>query len=418
MIIELAYGKGIKNLEIPEENVAAIIYPKDQSGVDNPEEAVEKSLDNPIASPTLREIVSRFKTPKIAIIVNDITRPVPYKWILPPLMRQLEGVPTENIDFIVATGIHRAQTDRENRELYSDEFVEKYRFSNHDCDKGLEVLGLLSDGSSISINKKVADADIVVGTGMITLHYFAGYSGGRKSIVPGVSGRDIIERSHSMMVDPLATCGCLEANPVSDIMIEGAKKVPLFFVVNVVTNSKKEIVRVVCGDMEKAWLDGVEVCRVMSCYPMKKKYPVVIASAGGYPKDMNVYQAQKALEYASYATEKGGTIVLVAECLEGYGEETFENWVDEADCPEAIMERLKEGFELGGHKAYAIARIVCESDVILVSSLTGERVENLFCHPVENLSDAIAYIEKKHGKNFRALVMPEAGATFPLLSNF
>ncbi len=416
MKIDLAYGKGIKTLDIPDENVAAIIYPDDPSGLDDPAGEVERSLVNPIGSPTLREIVSRHKSPKVVIIVNDVTRPVPYKWILPSLMRQLEGVPPENIDFIVATGIHRAHADIENRELYSSEFVDKYRFSSHDCDKDVIDLGTLRDGTPVSINKKVAEADIVIGTGMISLHYFAGYSGGRKSILPGVSGRDIITRSHSMMVDPLAQCGCLEANPVNDMMIEGTKKVGLSFIINVVTNSKKEIVRVVSGHMEKAWLEGVKVCRDMSCYAMERKYPVVIASTGGYPKDINVYQAQKALEYASYATEKGGTIVLLAECREGYGEDTFESWMNEASRPVEVIDRLQGGFELGGHKAYAIARIVCDKEVVLISNLTGERTENLFFHYRKNLSEAVAYIKKKHGKNFRALVMPEAGATFPVSS--
>ncbi|MBN2569903.1 MAG: nickel-dependent lactate racemase [Deltaproteobacteria bacterium] len=418
MKIELAYGKGVKILEIPEDNIASIIYPKERSEVNNPEEEVLRSLENPIGSLPLREIVDRYKAPKVTIIVNDITRPVPYRLILPPLMKQLSGVPTENIDFIVATGIHRPQTDMENRVLYSDELVEKYRFSNHDCDKDLVGLSVLNDGTLLSINKKVAEADIVIGTGMITLHYFAGYSGGRKSIVPGVAGRDIITRSHSMMVDPLAKCGFIEANPVNNIMIEGAKKLPMFFIVNVITNTKREIVKVVSGDMEKAWMEGIKACREMSCYPINRKYEVVIASAGGYPKDINVYQAQKALEYASYATEKGGTIVLLAQCEEGYGEDTFEKWMNDATCPEAIVKRLIRGFELGGHKAYAIARVALENDIVLVSSLNRERVKNLFCHPAGHLSDAIKYIEKKHGKRFSALVMPEAGGTFPILSDF
>lgn len=416
MDIALGYGKGIRVLDIPEENIAAVIYPRDQSGLDDPAAAVEISLDKPIGSDSLREIVSRYVAPRVAIIVNDITRPVPYKWILPPIMRQLEGVPSENIDFIVATGIHRGQTDKENRELYSDEFVEKYRFSNHDCDGELVNFGTLSDGTPLFINGLVANADIVIGTGMINLHYFAGYSGGRKSIVPGVSGREIITRSHAKMIDPRAQCGSVEDNPVSDMMIEGAKKIPRFFIVNVITNSRKEIVRVVSGDMEKAWMEGVEICRDMFCYPMERKYPVVIASAGGYPKDINVYQAQKALEYASYVTEPGGTIVLVAECSEGYGEETFERWMNEASSPTEVLDRLKRGFELGGHKAYAIASVVCEKDIILVSGLSVERVRNLFCHPVRDLSEAVTWVEKKHGSTFRALVMPQAGSTFPVVN--
>ena len=416
MEIELGYGRAMKTLDIADDNVAAVVYPQDQPGVDDPVAAVARSLDTPIDSASLGEIIAEYRVPRVAIIVNDITRPVPYRYILPPLMKQLETVPPDKIDFIVATGIHRGQTDREHRELYSDEIVDTYRVTNHDCDRGLVDFGTLGDGTPLSINERVAAADVVVGTGMISLHYFAGYSGGRKAIVPGVSGRDIITRSHSMMVDPRAQCGCIADNPVSDMMLEGARRIPRLFIVNVVTNSKKEIVRVVSGHMEKAWKEGVEVCRDMFCYPMDRKYPVVIASAGGYPKDINVYQAQKALEYASYATEEGGTIVLVAECGEGYGEATFERWMKEASNPEEVLDRMNGGFELGGHKAFAIARTVCEKDVVLVSGLTVERVENLFCHWAGTLSEALSWIKKKHGSSFRALIMPEAGSTFPVVS--
>lgn len=414
MKIDLAYGKGMETLDIPDENVAAVVYPNDPSGLDDPAAEVERSLVNPIGSPTLREIVSKYKSPKVVIIVNDVTRPVPYKWILPPLMKQLEEVPLHNIDFIVATGIHRPHTDIENRALYSSEFVDKYRFSSHDCDNDVVDCGTLRDGTHISINRKVAEADIVIVTGMISLHYLAGYSGGRKSIIPGVSGRDIITRSHSMMVDPLVKCGCLEDNPINNLMIEGSKKVGLSFIINVVTNSKKEIVRVVSGHMERAWLEGVKVCRDISCYAMERKYPVVIASTGGYPKDINVYQAHKALEYASYATEEGGTIILLAECREGYGEDTFEKWMNDASRPVEVIDRLQEGFELGGHKAYAIARIVSDKEVVLISDLTRERTENLFFHYKKNLSEAVTYIKRKCGRDVQVLIMPEAGATFPV----
>jgi len=352
MFIEMSYGKEVKILDISDKNVAKIINPNEKSGVKDPIKEVENSLKRPIGSPTLKEIIAKFNSPKIVIIVNDITRPVPYKWILPPLIEELKDVNPENIEFIVATGIHRHHTDAENRELFSEELVSKYHFSNHDCDNNLVNLGTLSGGTPLFVNKKAVEADIIIGTGMISLHYFAGFSGGRKSVLPGISGRETIMKNHSQMVAPNVKSGVIENNPVHKEMMEAAKKVGLTFILNVITNSKKEIVQVVSGDMEKAWFEGIKTCGDLYFCKLDKRYPVVFASAGGYPKDINVYQAQKALENASEATENGGTIVLLAECQEGFGEPTFEEWIKEANNISDIFSRLKAGFKLGGHKAY------------------------------------------------------------------
>jgi nickel-dependent lactate racemase len=413
MRIALAYGTGVRTLELADANVANVLYPKEKPGVTDPITAVKESLTSPIGSPPLREILARYSSPKVVVVVNDVTRPVPYQWVLPPLMDELQGVPPDRLEFVVATGIHRAHTDEENRQLFGKELVDRYSFRSHDCDGDLVSVGILSNGVPLQVDRAVVEADVVIGTGLIGLHYFAGYSGGRKSILPGVSDRESITRCHAQMVDPRAKCGQVEDNPVHAVLMEGARKAGLSFIVNVVTNSRKEIVQVVSGDAEAAWLEGVKTCAEMSVSRVEQKYPVVIVGADGYPRDINVYQAQKALDNAAEVAAEGGTIILVAECREGFGEDTFEEWMLNATGPSDVVTRFNTGFKLGGHKAFAIARVVLDREVVLVSDLSRDDVETLFFTHMPDLKDAIDYVRQKHGDDFQALIMPEGGLIYP-----
>ncbi|GAW93498.1 nickel-dependent lactate racemase [Calderihabitans maritimus] len=421
MELRLKYGREELAAEIPDRNVLNTVLPNEGPGVEDPLAAVREALENPIGSPRLGEIVFRKKPRKVAIVVNDVTRPTPYEYILPPLLEELHGagVQEEEVVFVIATGIHRGHTPEENRRIFGTELVERYRFVNHNAEDedNLTSLGTLSDGSELRINREVAEADMVITTGLIGLHYFAGYSGGRKSILPGVAAKDQITRNHARMTDPRATTGNYEDNPVHWIMVEAARKAGVDFIVNVVTNSRKEIVAAVAGELEEAWLAGVKICREMSVVEIPGPADVVIAGAGGFPKDINVYQAQKALDNAAPAVRPGGTIILVAQCSEGYGEDTFEEWIRSARKLEDIFERFERQFVLGGHKAFAIARVVKEKEVVLVSDLNREDTERLFFTYASSLEDALKYVEKKHGRDYQALVMPQAGLVLPVVAD-
>ena len=415
MEIKLEYGKSQVTVNIPDGNIDLILNPSEMGRVDDPVSAVEQSLRNPIGAPALSEILKKHRSPKVVIVVNDITRPVPYKYVLPPLLNELSEVPADDIELIVATGIHRPHSSEENIALFTKDIVDNYKITNHNCDYGNVYLGELSSGIPFEINKSVYEADVVIATGLIGLHYFAGYSGGRKSIMPGVASRRSITANHSMMTDPMAKSGEIKRNPVHKIMMDASKKVGLDFIVNVVTNSKKEIVKVVCGDMEKAWLEGVNVCEGMSIFRIPRKYPVVIAGAGGFPKDIDVYQAQKALEHAAEATSEGGIIVLIAECRECFGEKIFEEWMRSSNCIQDIFDRFDEGFVLGGHKAYAIAKTLIDKEVVLVSSMSEADTRSLFFTYKGNIDQAIKYVREKMGNDFKTLIMPQAALTLPVV---
>ena len=417
--MKLKYGKEEIRLPIEDKNIIKILNLGKQEVLLNPENKLRELLKNPIGCPSLRELIFQKKASKILIIVNDITRPTPYEIILPPLLDELHrtGIKKENIIFIIATGIHRSNSQEEIKEIFGENIFSAYKFINHDCDNPRQKdLGKLRSGNNLWVNPIVSDIDFIITTGVIVPHYFAGFSGGRKSILPGICGRKTIEANHAQMVHHNARAGNFKGNPVHEEMQEAAEKVGVDFNINVVTNEHHKIIEIVAGELYKSWLRGVEVCKKIYLCPIEKKAEVVIASAGGYPKDINVYQAQKALENACHAVKPGGTIILLAECTEEYGEATFEKWIEEANTPDDIIKRLKNKFVLGGHKAYAIARAVKEVEVILISSLPQDKIRKLFFIPMESVSQALNYIKDKYGEDFQGYILPSGNTVVPQLT--
>jgi len=416
--MKLKYGKEEIQLSLQDKNIIQTLNANKQQALLHPENRLKELLINPINSPSLKDLVNQKKSKKILIIVNDITRPTPYEVILPPLLDELHqiGIKKENIIFVVATGIHRSNSQEEIKEMFGEHIFSAYKFINHDCDDpNSKDLGELKNGNKLWVDPIVSDIDFILTTGVIVPHYFAGFSGGRKSILPGVCGRKTIEANHANMVHPNARAGNLKGNPVHQEMQEAAEKVGVDFNINVVTNEHYEIIEIVAGELLASWQQGVEICKQIYICPIEKKADVVIASAGGYPKDINVYQAQKALDNAYQAVKPGGTIILLAECLEGYGEPVFENWIEEANTQDDIIKRLKIKFVLGGHKAYSIAKLVKEVEVILISSLPPEKVRKLFFIPMENSTRALNYVQDKYGKDFQAYILPSGNTVLPQL---
>ena len=416
--MKLKYGKEEIQLAIQDKNIIQILNSNTQKALLHPKNRLKELLKNPINSSSLKDLVHQKKAKKILIIVNDITRPTPYEVILPPLLDELHqiGIKKENILFMVATGIHRGNSQEEIKEIFGENNFSAYKFINHDCDDPrLKDLGKLKSGNNLWVNPIVSDIDFIITTGVIVPHYFAGFSGGRKSILPGICGRKTIEANHASMVHPNARAGNLKGNPVHEEMQEAAEKVVVDFNINMVTDENHQIIEIVAGELLTSWRQGVDACKQIYISPIEKKADIVIASAGGYPKDINVYQAQKTLNNAYQAIKPGGTIILLAECLEGYGEATFENWIEEANIPDDIIKRLKNKFILGGHKAYSIAKLVKEVEVILISSLPQDKVRKLFFIPMENISQAINYIQDKYGEDFQAYVLPSGNTVLPQL---
>ena len=414
--IQLKYGNKKVELNLEDKNIIGVLSGNQSKPLKNPIAKVENLLDKPIHSPSLEQLIKEKRAQTILIIVNDVTRPTPYHVLLPPLLNKLEqvGISKENITFMVATGAHRGNTEEENNKTFGKDIVSSYHFINHSCDdEKLTDLGNMKSGNRLLVDPIIQQIDFIITTGVIVPHYQAGFSGGRKSILPGICGRETIEVNHANMIHPNSFTGNLIDNPVHNEMTEAARIVGVDFNMNVVTDENGDIIDVVAGELERSWPKGVEICRNTYFAPIQKKADVVFVSTGGYPKDINVYQAQKSLENAIQAVNPGGTIVLVAECREGLGNSIFEKWIEEAQSIEDIEERLKVRFVLGGHKAYAIAKVAKEVDIILVSSLNKRQVNKLFMTYAENIEQAVNLVREKHGPNFISYIILSGNTVLP-----
>jgi nickel-dependent lactate racemase len=352
---------------------------------------------------------------KVAIITSDITRPMPSKIVLPPVVDELvaAGLDYSDITVVFALGSHRKHTEDEKKYLAGEEIYRKVRCIDSDPDDCVRM-GVTKGGTPVDIFSEVANADRIICLGNIEYHYFAGYSGGAKAIMPGVSNRAAIQANHSGMVKNEARAGAIDDNPVRLDIEEVVKFIPIDFIVNVVLDEKKNIIKAVAGHYIEAHREG---CRFLdSLY--KVKIPaladIVITTPGGYPKDINLYQAQKALDNAKHAVREGGIIIFMAACTEGYGEEVFENWINEASSPDELINRISTKFELGGHKAAAIALVLKKADIYMVSDMKEDQVTKIFMQPFTEVNDALESAFEKLGSDAKVLLMPYGGSTLPL----
>jgi nickel-dependent lactate racemase len=411
--IPLAFGSGVLELEIPEKNISSVILPSKLEKREKEAFLLKKALENPIKSSRLFEIVN--PESKIVIIVSDVTRPTPTAKILPPLLEELHlgGARDENITIVFALGLHRQQTEEESKKLVGEEIYRKIRCIQHDTGRCRRI-GVTSRGTPVEIFEEVLKADVVVGTGGIEFHYYAGYSGGAKSILPGVSSKESVITNHRMMIEENAVSGRIDS-PVRQDMEEAAKIFGLDFILNVVLDSKKEIVAAVSGDFIEAHRRGIEAVDAMYKVSVEPA-DAVIVSCGGYPKDINLYQANKALDNATQAVKDGGSIILVAECAEGIGNMVYECWNRECRTPNEAIERFKHCFEFGGHKSALVAKASKKFKIYLVSKLSEELARSAFFIPVASLEEALSAVLLEN-PSAKIHLMPHGGQTLPVKKN-
>lgn len=409
-------GMRSQEFELPESSVIEVMHANEVTFSQVGREVVEDSLRHPIGTAPLRELVA--PGDKICIITSDVTRPLPTAIVLPPVMDELHaaGIHDEDVLLAIALGSHRPQTEDELRHIMGP-YYGKLQVLNGDS-KGLVHYGTTSNGTPVDILEEVAHADVRIALGNVEYHYFAGYSGGAKAIMPGVSTFEAIQANHSLMVKQSAHAGNVES-PVRLDLEEACRMVGLDFIVNVVLDEDKRVVYCASGDFVKAHRDACAKLDQLYGCELHEKADIVIVSQGGAPKDLNLYQLQKALDNAKHPVRDGGVIILVGSCAEGLGQPTFERWMREASSPHDVVAHLKRHFELGGHKAAAIAQIEERADVYLVSDMPAELARTCFMKPFttvqEALDDAWAQQSEKLGRDPRVLIMPHGGSTLPLM---
>ena len=410
--VELGFGKQTKTLLVPKGNIGKIMHANKVEVLFSEAELIENALNSPIgASP----IGSTFKKgEKVVIVTSDITRPMPSYKVLPRLVSELNkaGVEGDDITIVFGLGSHRTQTKEEKVKLVGKEIFNRLKCIDSDPDN-LVSLGVTSKGTPVDIFRPVVECDKLICLGNIEYHYFAGYSGGYKAVMPGVSTFSAIQKNHSHMVEDGSWAGNLDTNPVRTDIEEVADFIKIDFLLNVVLDEHKNIAGVFAGHPVDAHREGCRFLDKLYSCPIDTKADIVIVSAGGYPKDINLYQAQKALDNAKYAVKKGGIIILVAQCKEGLGGESFEKWMIEFEKSDQMIEEIEKNFILGGHKAATIALILKNADIYLVSGMPSNFVDGIFMIPFSEPQQALDEALKQKGKNAIVHVMPFGGSVLP-----
>lgn len=412
--VKMGFGKNKLDISIPTANLADVLTPNAVEVDLTGEDEVKRALSEPIGSEKLSKLYK--KGAKVVIITSDITRPVPSKYIVPHIIDELVagGADLCDITVVFALGSHRSHTEEEMRYLVGDATFERVRCIDSSMERCVR-LGVTSRGTPLDVFEEVANADMRICVGNIEYHYFAGYSGGAKAIMPGVSSRDAIQANHSRMVESTSVAGKIEGNNVRADIDEAGKIVGIDFIVNVVLNEKKEIICAVAGDYIKAHRAGCEFLDKLYKKELPKKADIVLVSPGGYPKDINLYQSQKGLDNAAHAVRDGGIIILLASAKEGLGEHVFEEWLNEAKTSHELVERIAREFKLGGHKAAAIAMVLERAKIFMVSDQDDDFVKNVFMDPYHSVDEALSAAFKELGDDAKVLVMPYGGSTLPVV---
>jgi nickel-dependent lactate racemase len=397
------------------------IEPKEQPGCPDPRAEVERALSDPIPVGTrrLREIAE--PDSKIAIVVDDGTRRTPTAAMLLPVLEELNtaGVKDENITVIFGCGTHRPVKPEEAVKILGEEAVKRVKAISHDCKApDLVNIGTTKHGNKVYVNRVFAEANVRVLLGDAGFHYYAGYGGGRKSVLPAIAGEETIQHNHAMMLHTDARTGILTGNPVHEDMTEGARLAKVDFVVNVVTNSKCEIVKAFAGDVEQAFQEAVKLVNDMFRVTVDRRADIVVVSCGGHPADINLFQAYKAVDGALEAVKRGGVIILVAECPEGHGSQVFYDWMMRLGELKAVEREIKRNFVLGGHKAYYLLKALQNHQIILVSSLPDYYAVNIFkLKTARAVNDALNEAFNIAGKAARVWAIPYGNFTLPMVQS-
>lgn len=414
MKLEFGYGSGVQTVEVPEHNLLAVLESNPKEHERRGEDAVRYALANPIGAPLLRHVVKAGQ--KIAIVTSDISRPLPSYDVLPAVLDELYagGAMAEDITVVLALGSHRRHTPEEMEKLVGERCWREVRCVDSDVDDCVH-LGTTTAGTPVDITRCVAEADVRICLGNIEFHYFAGYSGGAKAIMPGVSTPAAIQQNHRMMVSPDACAGKLEGNPVRADIEEAGAICGIDYIVNAVLDEHKKIVFAVAGDVTGAHRVGCAYLDEMYRKKLTRQADIVLVSQGGAPKDANLYQVQKALDNARHAVRDGGTIILIGACPEGLGSKKFEEWLTTAPTAHSMVEKIGRQFELGGHKAAAIGMVLDRAQIDLVSEMDDDFVRSIFLNPQPTAQAAFDAAMEKYGSDAGVIAMPYGGATLPYI---
>ncbi|TXT62688.1 MAG: hypothetical protein BAJALOKI3v1_520018 [Promethearchaeota archaeon] len=429
-INKIVLDYGTDGLEIaiqPEWNVD-IIKPKHQQPLRNPVEGIKQALKNPIGSESLRQILNKKQDfNRICMVVSDATRPVPSHLILKALIEELNvnGVEDNKINVLIATGLHRKTRQEEKERIIGKEILNRVNVIDHVAtdDNSLIHLGKTSDNVPIWINKFYYESEIKILTGYVEPHFFFGFSGGRKSLVPGIAGKETILQNHSAenIHSPFARFGVYEKNPMHKISMEIAEKIGIDFVINVCINEKHQITKVIAGNYKKAHEILVEFQLEKVFKEIDEPYDIVICGNGGYPLDLNLYQAVKSMAIGEMAVKHGGTIISVNELSDGIGvgQDNFRDLIYSGMTPKQIYEKTlnNEIIVPDVWEIMVLARVLMKAEVYVISELKEKDLGNIGLKYAKTVVQAIEKGLEKHGKDSKILILPNGPQILPTIVN-
>ncbi len=421
MIVTLAYGKQGLDVELPEDLAVTVVEPRFVPGLVWPAEAIREALAAPIGGPTLAEYVAGAR--RIGVVFSDITRPTPNHVLIPTVLEALRGCSSAEIILFNALGTHRPNTDAELRTMLGDEVVGSYRIVQNDAfDRSTQAhLGRSARGHDIWLNREVLACDARILTGFIEPHFFAGFSGGGKALMPGMAGQETVLGNHDagMIAHPRATYGVTDGNPILDEIREVAARAGSSFLCNVTLNKHKEITGVFAGDLAEAHACGCDFVRDTAMQPVDGRFDIVVTSNSGYPLDLNLYQAVKGMAAAAQVVKPGGAIIVAAECWDGIPEHgMFGQLLRSAPDPAALLDRIMApGFLAQDQwQAQIQAQIQQVAEVYVYSDhLSDGDITAALLRPCRDIGRTVRELAARYGPDTRICVLPEGPQTVPFI---
>jgi len=419
MIVRLAYGKTGLEIELPDRADVTVLEPTYVPGLPDQAAALRRGLQEPIASPPLKELVE--PSDEVGIAFSDITRPTPNDLMLPILLEGLAHVPTEAITLFNGTGTHRPNTEGELRRMLGDEIVDRYRIVQNDAnDQASHVLvGRTSGGNDVWLHRAFVACDVRILTGFIEPHFFAGFSGGGKAVMPGLALLETVMRNHSAkhLDHPKTRWGIREGNPLWDDIHEAAGLIEPTFLLNVTLNRDHEITGVFAGDWEEAHARGCASVKRAAMVPVEEPFDVVITSNSGYPLDLNVYQSVKGMSAAAQVVKDGGSIIVAADCWDGIPEHgDYGRLLSETDSVASLLETVRDPScerqdTWQGHIQGLISQ---RADVFFYSHhLTDEQIRDALLIPCRDVEETVEALLQRYGAGATVCVLPEGPQTVP-----
>ncbi len=421
MHVDLAYGRRGLSVNLPD--TVDVIRPRYVPGMGDETSAVFQALRNPIGSPPLAELIR--SGDKVMIVHTDITRATPNDRILPPLLQELEacGIRPDDIALLNGLGTHRPQTEAELRAMLGSAIVDHYRCLQHDChdDPNLVSLGMTSFGNPVRVNRRYLEADVRVLTGFIEPHFFAGFSGGPKAVLPSLAGVESVFSNHGreMIAHPKAAWGITEGNPIWEEMREVALRTAPTFLLNVTLNADGEITGIFSGDMLSAHAEGCAFVRQNAMASVAAPYDIVITTNSGYPLDQNLYQSVKGISAAAQIVRHGGVIILAAACEDGLPDHGgYAQLLRQGGSPRGVLEMIAHaGFsEQDQWQVQIQTQIQLRADVYVHSAgLTEQQILEALFLPCQDIETTLRACVNRFGTDSRICVLPEGPQTIPYL---